>query len=237
MGDTRFLMDPMYQKKGRFLPVPSSFNFRWNPIKEFPGPPPEVTDRDILLITHHHFDHFDKIASKKIDKQIRVVTPWNGVKRLRRRGFVNILSLRPGESIIVDNIEIEATPVRHSERFPGLLYKPGMGYLLKAPEKTVYISGDTVLFDGLYEHLMNSKIHLAILYGGGARIPFLGRHTFSHDEVLQLQQAIQPDLTVVTHLDCLNHCREKSRELKARIEKLPGDGELRVPEPEVSYRF
>ncbi|UCG61745.1 MAG: MBL fold metallo-hydrolase [Candidatus Zixiibacteriota bacterium] len=237
LGGVRMLVDPMNQKAGRLPPVPSVMDFRWNPIQELTLPFPRLTSNDILLITHHHFDHFDRAASLEIDKTIPVVTPENGVRRLQRWGFKNIHPLRPLQRTTIGEIEIEAVPVKHTERLGKLLYKPGVGYLIGANNKTVYISGDTILFDGLLNCLKDVRIDLAVLYGGGARIPLLGRHTLSHREIISMVRSIKPGLAVVTHLDCLNHCPETSDQLSEMLNKDASDLPIRIAEPGREYSF
>jgi L-ascorbate metabolism protein UlaG (beta-lactamase superfamily) len=237
LGDIRLLIDPMYGKEGRLPPVPSVFDFRWNPIKAFPAPFPELREGDIVLITHHHFDHFDRAATVEIDKERPIVSPENGAKRLTRLGFKNIYPLRGGQNITIGAIEIDALPVKHAERCQKLLYKPGLGYLIRREGKTVYISGDTVLFDRLLDRLKGVEINLAVLYGGGARIPLLGRHTFSHEELFDFAKMIQPDRTLVIHLDCLNHCSQTGHHLHKMLKRRSENIAMQIPEPGHEYGF
>jgi L-ascorbate metabolism protein UlaG (beta-lactamase superfamily) len=153
-------------------------------------------------------------------------------------GFCNVHAVAPRDVVPVSGIRIAALPVRHAERLPSLLYKPGVGYLVSsAGEPGVYISGDTVLCDDLVEALRACEIQAAILYGGGARIPILGRHTFSHREILTLAELLPSSTIVVVHLDCLNHCPETGDRLAATIEKAGLGQRVLLPIPGEQYQL
>lgn len=184
IDDRRLLVDPMYMKKGSLPPIPSTSNLLRNPLEDFPEAYPELADSDLVLITHHHFDHFDRLAARLLPSRVTIVTPENGAGRLRRMGFQSIVPMRPHRRLELHGLEILATPVKHTQRFGGLLHKRGLSYLMRTSRGNIFVSGDTTYFAELVACLQAHEIDLAILYGGGARIPILGRHTLSHEEVL-----------------------------------------------------
>ena len=227
--DRKFLVDPMYMKKGQIPPIPFTLNFHRNPLQNFPGEYPVIEEKDVVLITHHHFDHFDKIAAKKLCKRSLVISPANGFKRLQRMGFVNILPMCPGQNVEIKSFKIHAVPVKHSQRLEKLLYKPGIGYLIEFAKGNIYISGDTVLFNDLADFLKKYSVDLAIFYGGAARIPLLGRHTLSGEEILSLINDIQPRSSVILHLNGLNHCTEDRQDVKASVDSVNITSEVILP--------
>lgn len=235
--DTRILVDPMYKKKGSLPPIPSTLDLRRNPLEEFPGALPELSDSDIVLITHHHFDHFDRTAAGALPKRVAVVTPENGIKRLKKEGFQNIVAMRARQRVEIRGLTILATPVKHAERLGGLLYKPGLGYLIQGCRETTFVSGDTTYFEELVTCLQPYPIDVAILFGGGARLPVLGRHTLSHREVLFLAEQLGPRHCVVVHLDSLNHCPESRQELRRAAVKSSLRSSVITPLPGEQYSF
>jgi L-ascorbate metabolism protein UlaG (beta-lactamase superfamily) len=237
IDDTRILVDPMLRKKGSLPPIPSTLDLRRNPLEEFPGALPGLTDRDIVLITHHHFDHFDEVAARLLPKQVAVVTPENGAKRLERRGFQNIVPMRARQQVVLRDLTILATPVKHTERLGRLLYKPGLGYLIQGRRESTFVSGDTTYSKELVTCLQPYPIHVAILYGGGARLPILGRHTLSHREVLLLAEQLGPRHCVVVHLDSLNHCPERRHELRHAVVTSKLRSSVITPLPGEQYGF
>jgi L-ascorbate metabolism protein UlaG (beta-lactamase superfamily) len=237
INNVRILVDPMYMQKGTLPPIPSTFNLHWNPLEKFPEEYPKMTDEDILLITHHHFDHFDKIAAQNLPKSITVISPVNGQRKLRRLGFQNIYPVNSGHELTVHGLGISATPAKDTQYFSKMLCKPGVGYLIQYLSKTIYISGDTVYFGKLISTLKNTFLDMAILYGGGAKIPIVGRHTFSHKEVLLITEKLNPQNVVVVHLDSLNHCKENRNDLKKLVGTLKLQSKLVLPLPGEEHVF
>lgn len=237
INNTRILVDPMYMKKGHLPPIPSTLYLHKNPLEDFPGPFPRLSEKDILLITHHHFDHFDKRAALEIPKDVPVVSPLNGVKRLHKIGFQNSAPMLPGQESVIGDICFHAMPVKHSQRFNKLLYKPGLGYVLRHFGRNIYISGDTILFEELMARLKEFPPDMAVFYGGGARIPVLGRHTLSHREILSMIQDLCPRRSAVIHLNGLNHCREDRASLSKLLDSSPSDSKVILPLPGEEFRL
>lgn len=237
INNTRILVDPMYMKKGHLPPIPSTFYLHTNPLEDFPGPFPKLTKRDILLVTHHHFDHFDKRAALEIPKDISVVSPLNGAKRLLKLGFENTFPMLPGQESALNGLCFHALPVKHSQRFEKLLYKPGLGYVIQHSGRMTYISGDTILFQELVDRLKVYSLDMAIFYGGGARIPVLGRHTLSHREILSMIQDLRPRQSAIVHLNSLNHCREDRSALQKLLDSSPSNSKVILPLPGEEYTW
>jgi len=234
---TKILVDPMYMKKGHMPPIPSTLNLRRNPLEIFPENYPTMTDDDVVLITHHHFDHFDRKAAKELPKHLLVISPVNGIKRLRRKGFERIIPIHQDQEFVAKNFKIYGLPVKHAQRLEKMLYKTGLGYLIQFSKGTVYVSGDTILFDALTERLERFHIDIAIFYAGAARIPLLGRHTFSTEEILSLIKKLKPGNSVIVHLDVLNHCTEDRNHVKASIDSANLSSKVVFPLPSEEYFF
>ncbi len=229
----------MFMRKGSIPPIPSTLNLRKNPLEDFIEKPPKITDSDVLMITHHHFDHFDRKAAKEVSKQTLIVSPVNGYKRLLRMGFKRIVPMSPGQDVAIKDFSVHAVPVKHSQRLDKMLYKPGLGYLLQFTKGSIYISGDTILFKDLLDCLKKFHIDLAIFYGGGARIPILGRHTLSSEEIVSMIMSLKPGIAMIVHLNSLNHCIEDRIAVMKRIEaaNLPSEVILPLPGQEYTFEF
>jgi hypothetical protein len=89
----------------------------------------------------------------------------------------------------------------------------------------------------LIKHLREFSLDLAIFYGGGARIPILGRHTLSHKEILSIIQELDPQKSVVIHLNSLNHCKENRSKLRDLIDNSPIPPKVSLPSPGEEYIF
>ena len=93
---------------------------------------------DVIILTHHHPDHFDR-------KAIELIRIENTVVILTERCAKKIsggLIMKNGDIQKIDGITVEAIPAYNLEKF----YHPkgeGNGYVLTIGNKRIYIAGDT----------------------------------------------------------------------------------------------
>lgn len=108
---------------------------------------------DLILITHHHGDHLDKEAIKKISKpDTKLILPQVALDQLysgNNSGIGEIM--RNGESKTILGIRIEAVPAYNlvHTRDNGEPYHQkgiGNGYVIGFADKRVYVAGDTENF-------------------------------------------------------------------------------------------
>jgi len=114
---------------------------------------PEI---DLVLITHNHLDHLDKESIKVLISKTKLfITPLAVGKLLEEWGVPNkkILELDWWQTKSVDELSITAAPAKHtSER--GIFDKNKtlwVSYAIKGNRQSIYVSGDSGWFDGLYE--------------------------------------------------------------------------------------
>ncbi|MBU2628812.1 MAG: MBL fold metallo-hydrolase, partial [Proteobacteria bacterium] len=96
---------------------------------------------DMILITDIHRDHLDAAIIKALSNgKTEIIGPKAVIKSLAYG-----TALDNGDSIIVDNIQIQAIPMYNTTQ-DRLKFHPkgrGNGYLLTLDQKRIYISGDT----------------------------------------------------------------------------------------------
>lgn len=93
---------------------------------------------DIIILTHHHPDHFDRKAIELIRKEKSVLI----LTELCAEKISGGLIMKNGDIQKVDGITIEAIPAYNLEK----AYHPkgeGNGYVLTFGDKRIYIAGDT----------------------------------------------------------------------------------------------
>lgn len=105
----------------------------------------QMPKADIILITHHHGDHLDSAAIKKIAKEnTEIVFTQTCFNLSGLSGKI----MKNGESAVINTVTIEAVPaynLKH-KRDNGDPFHPkgdGNGYVLTFGNTRVYIAGDT----------------------------------------------------------------------------------------------
>lgn len=126
-----------------------------DPVSE-QGPCGELPKADVILITHHHSDHFEPAAVEKVRKADTelVLTPQctrqiEGGRLARAAGMSGAGRVaRNGDHLTVRGLPVEAVPaynVRHKRPDGRPFHAPGEGngYVVTFGDKRVYIAGDT----------------------------------------------------------------------------------------------
>jgi L-ascorbate metabolism protein UlaG (beta-lactamase superfamily) len=110
-------------------------------------------------------------------------------------------------------IEVMATPCRHGPPFSRPITGDVIGFALRwegQEHGLVWISGDTVLYDGVREVARRIKVGTAIVHLGGVRFPFSGplRYTMTGQEAVELCGLMHPQTIVPIHYEGWSHFRE-----------------------------
>lgn len=150
---------------------------RTNPALDIEALPP----LDLVVLSHLHGDHFDRIAEEKLDKRVPIITTQHAASYLQGKGFGAATALATWETLTVARgaarLRITALPGRHGPALLSRLLPPVMGSMLEFQHETqrtvfrLYISGDTLIYDALREIPQRyPDIDLALLHLGGTRI-------------------------------------------------------------------
>jgi L-ascorbate metabolism protein UlaG (beta-lactamase superfamily) len=135
---------------------------------------------DFVVLSHHHGDHFDRIAARDLDHGLPILTEPHAARKLRRQGFRSPVALSTWEFRVItrDDAEVRVTslPGQHAPRPLGYLVPPVMGSLLDFSRGgqrllRLYITGDTLMHDGIREIAERfGDIDLCLIHLGGTRI-------------------------------------------------------------------
>lgn len=103
----------------------------------------ESITADAVICTHDHLDHLDPEAIEKMrDEQFFIVTN-EGAKHLEELGKKNYRAATEGDVITIGDFEITIVYANHTcEAF---------GLIIKADSECIYISGDTLFDEKLFE--------------------------------------------------------------------------------------
>jgi L-ascorbate metabolism protein UlaG (beta-lactamase superfamily) len=135
---------------------------------------------DVCVLSHHHGDHFDRVAAHGLDKDMPIVTEPKSARKLRKQGFQAVIPLETWERHRLDRggtwLEITSLPAKHAPQPLELALPSVMGSMLAFGhgDQTafrVYVTGDTLLHERLGEIPRRfPDIDLCLLHLGGTRI-------------------------------------------------------------------
>lgn len=173
-----------------------------------PVPDPATwADVDLVLISHLHGDHLHPASLRLLGTGTRIVVPRGGAGWLRRHGFTRVDELSPGETLTDGDLRVTAVRAEHSgHRWgPRLTHGPrteSLGHLLQAPPDrgstaSVYVAGDTDLFDGM-GLLAPREVDVALLpvWGWG---PNLGPGHLDPVRAAEAVARVRPQVAVPVH--------------------------------------
>jgi L-ascorbate metabolism protein UlaG (beta-lactamase superfamily) len=205
VGGRQLLVDPMLDPAGARPPVEDTGNDRRNPLVELPEPPEVVVEGvDAVLVTHLHKDHFDATAAELLPKDVPLLCQPDDVERLRAHGFTD---LRPVADVLeLDGLTVTRTPARHGTGEIAEAMAPVSGYLIRdAAGRTLYIAGDTVLYEEVERVLDEHRLNVVVRNASGARFVYGDRIVMDADDVVAVARRAPDARIVAVHLDAVNH--------------------------------
>lgn len=204
-GGIRILTDPNFLHQGDHAKLGGGLRSRR--LTEPSAELPELLPVDLVVLSHHHGDHFDEIAERDLPKDVPIVTTAHAAKKLRRQGFRRTHVLDTWQSIRVTrdrtDLTITALPAKHAPEPLGRALPPVMGsmldYRVDHASYRIYITGDTLLHDRLREIPGRYPgIDLALVHLGGTRI--LGiLLTMDGEQGAEALEIIDPDIAIPIH--------------------------------------
>jgi len=242
-GGKTFLIDPFFADKGSLPPIPSPYNNSPNPLVELPLPVEEIVSVDAVIVTHmHHFDHFDETAQKAIPKGKHIFTQSEGeADDMRKLGFKNVTALTD-DGVLFDGITLFRTDAAHgqgeaSDRNYKAIGLPAdaSGVVFKHPnEKTLYIAGDTVWYEGVKEAIDKFQPDFIVLNAALAAFADETPILMGTDGLNEVAKAAPSTTIIASHLDTVNHARIGRKEMHQFVTKnmltervhIPKDGEV-----------
>jgi L-ascorbate metabolism protein UlaG (beta-lactamase superfamily) len=230
VGGWRLLTDPTFDAPGE------KYDFGWGTSsRKVAGPAIDAADIgpiDAVLLTHdHHGDNLDPAGRALLPSAGVVITTASGAGRLGggARGLAPWESTRL-EAADRPTIEAIATPCRHGPPLSHPLVGDVIGFALRwagQEHGVLWISGDTVLYDGVRE-VVRLKIDTAVLHLGGVRFPVTGplRYTMTAAEAIELVRLIRPRRVIPIHYEGWSHFKQGREAIEAELADAPDVREL-----------
>jgi L-ascorbate metabolism protein UlaG (beta-lactamase superfamily) len=209
----RLLTDPTFDPAG------GSYRFGWGTGSEkLAGPAVAAADLgriDAVLLSHdHHDDNLDAAGRALLPAAGTVVTTVAGAGRLGG-GARGLAPWETTQLVASDRptIEVTATPCRHGPPGSRPIVGDVVGFSLRwdgQEHGTLWITGDTVLYDEVRKVPERVQIGTALLHLGGVRFPVTGplRYTMTADEAVELCGLARPHTAIPIHYEGWKHFRE-----------------------------
>jgi L-ascorbate metabolism protein UlaG (beta-lactamase superfamily) len=202
------LTDPNFLHKGQHVHLGYGLTSErlTNPALDLDQLPPI----DLVVLSHMHEDHFDKLVQQKLDKNTPIATTPGAARALKKLGFVRAAGLAPWDQIDVEKgdarLRITAVPGRHGKLGMQALLPDVMGTVYDfgpdaaQPAYRMYVSGDTLIYDDLQAIPQRFPgIDLALLHLGGTRILGVFKVTMDGADGVQLLQVMKPRRAIPIH--------------------------------------
>jgi L-ascorbate metabolism protein UlaG (beta-lactamase superfamily) len=227
----RLLTDPTFDAPGR------RYAFGWGTSsRKLAGPAvpaAELGRIDAVLLTHdHHGDNLDPAGRALLPSAGVVVTTVAGARRLggSTRGLAPWQTTRL-EAPDRPALEITATPCRHGPPLTRPIVGDVIGFALgRDGQASVWISGDSVLYDGLREVAERVRVDVALLHLGGVQFPVTGplRYTMTARDAVELCGLLRPRIAIPIHYEGWKHFRQRRQEIERELAGAPEDVRRRV---------
>jgi L-ascorbate metabolism protein UlaG (beta-lactamase superfamily) len=125
-------------------------------------------------------------------------------------------------------IEITATPCRHGPPLSRPLVGDVVGFALSwtgQEHGMVWISGDTVLYDGVRQVANRLQVEVALLHLGGVRFPVTGpvRYTLTAKDAVELCRLIRPRIAIPIHYEGWKHFKQGREAIEREFARAPED--------------
>jgi L-ascorbate metabolism protein UlaG (beta-lactamase superfamily) len=204
--------------------------------------PDDFKGVDLVIGTHDHLDHIDRNAWREIGKttaRCRFAVPSILLPGLANDIGVSMdrfIGMDDGVSFVDHGIRVTGIAAAHEffDQDPLTGRYPYLGVVIEGPGATVYHSGDTCLYGGLVERLLQGPgIDLALLPINGRdaqrlRAGIVGNMTYQ--EAADLAGIVQPRLTLPCHWDMFAFNSEDPEAFVAYMEAKYPHLAARVPE-------
>lgn len=209
-GGIKLLTDPTFDAAGTDYPTKIyTLHKLSNPLADVDN----IGNIDIVLLSHdHHFDNLDNEGRKFLSNTGVVYTTIAGAERLGG----NAIGLQHWQTVEVSTKEnkiltITGTPCRHGP--VGGDRGPVTGFVLQYKNETedaVYISGDTVLYEGVDEVMKRFNVTIAVLFMGAATVKEVGPDhlTMTVDEAIQFAKQYSTVQIIPLHFEGWAHFTE-----------------------------
>jgi L-ascorbate metabolism protein UlaG (beta-lactamase superfamily) len=190
---------------------------------------------DAVLLSHdQHSDNLDRSGRDLLARVPRVLTTEIGANRLGGRAE----GLAPWHTAELSKdgvrLRITATPARHGPAGIEPLSGDVIGFVVEADGAgAIYVTGDTVWYDGVAEVARRFQPRLVMPFAGAAQTRGPFHLTMDTNDVVETARAFPDALIVPVHHDSWAHFRQDGNDLAVTFKALGLADRLRLLTPGV----
>lgn len=231
-GPLRLLTDPTFE--------PAGYSYPAGPQQIAKTAPPAISADalgrvDAVLLSHdQHRDNLDPAGRAYLSQAGQTLITPSGAERLGG----NARGVTTWETVAITSasgltVRVTATPARHGPEEVVPLSGDVTGWMLEwegQQRGAVYLSGDTVMYEGLEEVARRYTVALAVLYCGAARAQRLGPApiTLTGEEAARLAELLPGATIIPIHYEGWSHFSEGRAEIEEAFARAGLTSRLRV---------
>jgi len=223
----RLLTDPTFDPPGR------RYSFGWgSSSRKLTGPAiaaDAVGPIDAVLLSHdHHGDNLDDAGRRLLPSAGSILTTLSGAGRLGGAA----VGLAPWQQTRLEGpgrptIEVTATPCRHGPPLSHALVGDVIGFALRweGRQASLWITGDTVLYDEVRAVAGRVNVDTALLHLGCVRFGVTGplRYSMTAREAVELCGLVRPRIAVPVHYEGWSHFKQGRAAIERELARAPED--------------
>jgi L-ascorbate metabolism protein UlaG (beta-lactamase superfamily) len=236
LGPFTLLTDPNFLHRGQRAHL--GYGLRSKRLTEPALQPTQLPTLDAVVLSHMHGDHWDRIATRSLPKDVPVVTTPEAARCLGERGFTDTADLQPWQTHELTRgtatLRITSVPGVHGPGPLARLLPQVMGSVLELVDAGAvtwrgYISGDTLFRPYLGEVLERcGPLDALIPHLGGTMIAPGVLVTMDARQGADLVELLKPPVTVPVHYDDYTLFRSPLGDFVAEVAARRAPGEIRT---------
>ena len=228
----RLLTDPTFDG-------PGAYQLPHVKLEKLAGPAlgaDKIGEIDAVLLSHdQHSDNLDHAGKDFLKQARRVLTTEAGAKRLGHHAE----GLAPWATAELSkngkSLSVTATPARHGPAGIEPLSGDVIGFVLSPKAGApIYVSGDTVYYDGVAEVAKRFKARVVLPFAGAAQTRGPFRLTMDTNDTIETARTFPDAVIVPVHTDGWAHFRQSAQDLRATFDTLGFGKRLKLLEPGVA---
>ncbi len=217
-GGFHFVTDPTFDSPGEYKLPYVTLTKTSRPALT----PEELGTVDAVLLSHdQHADNLDKSGREFLKQVPRVFTTLAGAQRVGGRAE----GLRPWHPVMLArpdgaSIKIVATPARHGPAGIEPMSGDVVGFVIDDGQTQIYVTGDTVWYDGVAEVARRFKPGVVLLFAGAAQTRGPFHLTMDTNDAIEVARAFPDAMIVPVHFEGWKHLTQGGEDLQAAFSAL-----------------